>query len=93
MASLAQEPGAPETITVCAGTGFVRVDWVGAIGELDGKPGSGNIPPGQNPWVHAMGTLASYIAKCRNDDCTTYNASQSSHFPNCGGSLSGSATQ
>ncbi|KAJ3719631.1 glycosyl hydrolase family 61-domain-containing protein [Lentinula guzmanii] len=69
--------GAPKTVTASAGS-FVRVDWVGATGELDGKPGTGNVPPGQNPWVHAMGTVASYIAKCTNGDCTTYDASQGS---------------
>ncbi|KAJ3848332.1 glycoside hydrolase [Lentinula lateritia] len=69
--------GAPKIINVSAGSDL-RVDWVGATSELDGKPGTGNVPAGQNPWVHAMGTMASYIAKCTNDDCTTYDASQGS---------------
>ncbi|KAJ3967423.1 glycosyl hydrolase family 61-domain-containing protein [Lentinula raphanica] len=69
--------GAPKTIVASAGS-VVRVDWVGATGELDGKPGTGNVPAGQNPWVHAMGTVASYIAECPNGDCATYDASQGS---------------
>ncbi|KAF9073926.1 glycosyl hydrolase family 61-domain-containing protein [Rhodocollybia butyracea] len=69
--------GAPQIVTVSAGS-QMRIDWVGATGELENKPGTGNVPPGQYPWVHAMGTVASYISHCTNDDCSTTDPSQSS---------------
>ncbi|KAF5391820.1 hypothetical protein D9757_001697 [Collybiopsis confluens] len=69
--------GAPNTILVSAGS-ELRIDWLGATGELAGKPGTGNVPAGQNPWVHAMGTVASYMARCTGSTCANYDASQAS---------------
>ncbi|KAF5366900.1 hypothetical protein D9757_011392 [Collybiopsis confluens] len=71
--------GAPKTIQATAGSD-VRIDWVGATSELLNKPGTGNVDwaSGEFPWVHAMGTVATYIAPCSNGDCTTFDASQAS---------------
>ncbi|KAJ3876182.1 glycoside hydrolase family 61 protein [Lentinula edodes] len=71
--------GAPATIQVSAGTD-IQIDWVGATSELLNKPGTGDKtwPDGEYPWVHAMGTVATYMASCTNGDCTTFDASQGS---------------
>lgn len=60
--------GAPKIINVSAGSDL-RVDWVGATSELDGKPGTGNVPAGQNPWVHALVLSSPVRSMCLNACC------------------------
>ncbi|KAJ4475008.1 glycoside hydrolase family 61 protein [Lentinula aciculospora] len=71
--------GAPVTIQVSAGSDM-QIDWVGATSDLLNQPGTGDKtwPDGEYPWVHAMGTVATYIASCTNGDCTTFDASEGS---------------
>ncbi|KAE9396345.1 hypothetical protein BT96DRAFT_824806 [Gymnopus androsaceus JB14] len=63
--------GAPQTVTVTAGS-VLQLPASSTV-----NPVLGTSRAGQNPWVHAMGTVASYIAGC-NGDCTTFDASQGS---------------